>query len=370
MYIIYIKMIENKTVFTDSDRTLLDEIDNELTSILVKVDKSCRKLNEYPWSPELQKAYLIHRYWKLKKSAAGTERNYDETYQWIQTIVGSEALVQENGETVSTKIRQARNKLQEIRRTAHQKQKAFLNELVAAAKHTKNKNQQKLILGLKQAEENRRCFAMVRQILKPRTSGITHLLVPKPNEPDEWDSVNDRATMEMLLLQRSQQHFKQADVTPYTKDPLRKLLQPDGLTPFGQQIYDGEGPDPALPISAGARLLLTHQHNKLPTLRTTEHALAFEPLMKGFKKWPERTATSPSGRHLGVYKTLLKDQHHEKQGEPITTKGIDIMMDIYRILVLTLKHTHATALDNRLEFISGKGPRQTVHRSATNTTHS
>jgi len=107
---------------------------------------------------------------------------------------------------------------------------------------------------------------MVRQILKPRTSGITHLLVPKPNEPDEWDSVNDRATMEMLLLQHSQQHFKQADGTPYTKDPLWNLLKPDGLTPFGQQIYEGVAPDPALTISTGARLLLTHQCNKLPTL--------------------------------------------------------------------------------------------------------
>jgi len=51
-------------------------------------------------------------------------------------------------------------------------------------------------------------------------------------------------------------------------------------------------------------------------------------------------ATSPSGRHLGVYKSLLKDNHHEKQGEPITTKGIDIMMEIYQLLALAVKHTH------------------------------
>jgi len=93
--------------------------------------------------------------------------------------------------------------------------------------------------------------------------------------------------MEMLLLQCSQNHFKQADGTPYTAEPLRSLLRPDGLTPFGQQIFDREPIDPDLPINAGMRLLLKHQYNKIPKLQSTKHALAFEPLMKGFQKWPE-----------------------------------------------------------------------------------
>jgi len=62
--------------------------------------------------------------------------------------------------------------------------------------------------------------------------------------------------------------------------------------------------------------------------------------MKGFRKWPKQTATSPSVQHLGVYKSLLKDQHCEKQGEPIMTKGIDIMIEIYWLLALAIKHTH------------------------------
>jgi len=48
----------------------------------------------------------------------------------------------------------------------------------------------------------------------------------------------------------------------------------------------------------------------------------------------------PLGRHLGIYKTLIKDQHHEQPGEPMTTKGIDIMQDIHWLIVLALKHTH------------------------------
>jgi len=334
-----IRTLENKDKFTSEDHTLMDEIDRALTYILVKADKKCRKLNQYPWSPALHKAYLIHRYWKLKQSAVGTERNYDETYQRIRAVVGDEALVQGPNENLNIKIRQARNTLRMIRRDAINKRKQFLIDLGAAAKNSKNKDQQKLILGLKQAEENRRCFAMVRQILKPKTGGLTHLLHRNPDN-DQLETINDRATMEMLLLQRSQEHFKQAHGTPYMVEPLCSLLGTDGLTPFGQQILNREPIDPDLPITEGARLLLENQYNKIPKLRNTEHALEFEPLMKGLKKWPERMATSPSGRHLGVYKSLLKDQHHEKQGEPITTKGVDIMMEIYRLLTLAVKHTH------------------------------
>jgi len=75
-----------------------------------------------------------------------------------------------------------------------------LNDLGAAAKNSKNKDQQKLIIGLKQAEENCQCFAMVRQILKPKTGGLTHLLHCNP-ENDQLETINDQATMEMLLLQ-------------------------------------------------------------------------------------------------------------------------------------------------------------------------
>jgi len=289
-----IPLLERKDQFTKADRMLMDDIDRALTDILVRADRKCRKLNKYPWSPALHKAYLIHRYWKLKKSAKVTERDYEETYQRIRTIVGEEALLQAPTETINVKIRQARNKLRAIRREATNKRKQFLNDLATAAKHSKNKNQQKLILGLKQAEENRRCFAMVRQILKPRTGGLTHILT-RNDTNDQWETINDRATMEMLLIQCSQTHFKQADGTPYTTEPLSRLLRPDGLTQFGQQIYDREPIDPEIPLNAGTRLLLEHQYNKIPKLRSTEHALEFEPLMKGFKKWPERTATSPSG---------------------------------------------------------------------------
>jgi len=53
-------------------------------------------------------------------------------------------------------------------------------------------------------------------------------------------------------------------------------------------------------------LLLEHQSSKLLPGEDPTQPLEFDKLMRGFRKWKEQMATSPSGRHLGIYKSLLK----------------------------------------------------------------
>jgi len=64
--------------------------------------------------------------------------------------------------------------------------------------------------------------------------------------------------------------------------------------------------------------------------------------MVGFKKWPERTATSPSGWHLGIYKSMLKDLQtkDDKKENPPKLCGIQVMHSIFAMLQLVVKHTH------------------------------
>jgi len=113
----------------------------------------------------------------------------------------------------------------------------FLNSLLQAAKRTKNKQCQKLILGLKQAKDNHRCFRVVKNFLKPMNGGVTHVLVPNPMDPNVWDTVHNIPQMEQHLLNQSQKHFSQAHGTPYTIDPLTTLVQNDGLSNFGERIF-------------------------------------------------------------------------------------------------------------------------------------
>jgi len=195
-------------------------------------------------------------------------------------------------------------------------------------------------MGLKHVEENRRCFQAVKIFIKPTNGGLTHVIIPSTTTQDQWETITDVTRMEHLLLQQSRTHFSQAHGTPYTVPPLTDVLKPNGLSSFGDRILAGEPIPQELPIADDTRLLLQHQHSLLPPTVPTNKPLEFEALMAGFKKWPERTTTSPSGHHLGVYKSLLKDRHTEKPGEVPQPKGIDIMHDIFRLLELSIKHTH------------------------------
>jgi len=166
------------------------------------------------------------------------------------------------------------------------------------------------------------------------------VLIPSENQDQEWQTITDVDTMERQLLQQGKQHFQKAEGTPYTQEPLRTLLRNDGIMEFGDQIHHGEPIDSALQINPPTRILLEHQQNGIPNLLDRTHPMPFEAVIQCFKKWPEKTATSPSRRHLGIYKTLQKDQHHKQPSEPITTKGINLMQDIHWLLVLALQDTH------------------------------
>jgi len=117
----------------------------------------------------------------------------------------------------------------------------------------------------------------------------------------------DVATMEDHLLEHGRKHFQQAHGTPFTQPPLSQLLDFSSITPFGDLIFNGQPIPDEIDLSPATRLLLTHQCRLLPSDANFTHPLKYDTLMDRFCKWPEWTTTSPSGRHLGIYKSLLKD---------------------------------------------------------------
>jgi len=229
-----------------------------------------------------------------------------------------------------------------VRKKAQTKRQEFLNTLVVAAKAMKDKARKQLIMGLKHAKETRKCFALVWKILQPSTpGGLTHLIIPDP-VTDTPQIIQDTMIMENHLFKHSKEHVSQAHGTPYTVPPLSDLLAFDGMTPFGNAVFRGEPIPLDLPLAAATRLLLQHQCTLLLPTETPEHPFEFDLLMKGFRKWPEKTTTSPSGHHLGIYKSLLKDTPPPNPPPDYIprTYGIDIMHDVYHIMKLALKHTH------------------------------
>ncbi len=71
-----IHQLLTKEHFSPNNHKDLEQIDAELTQLLVSADQQCKKPGTHPWSLELHKAYIIHHYWTLKLSSKCTGRQY------------------------------------------------------------------------------------------------------------------------------------------------------------------------------------------------------------------------------------------------------------------------------------------------------
>jgi len=58
----------SKDTLGETDILELERIDTTLTQILVKANQRCHPLSAVPWSPALQQAYLLHRYWIVTRT--------------------------------------------------------------------------------------------------------------------------------------------------------------------------------------------------------------------------------------------------------------------------------------------------------------
>jgi len=97
--------------------------------------------------------------------------------------------------------------------------------------------------------------------------------------------------------------------------------------------------------------ILANLKSKMPPPATVQHKLDYDKLLEGIQKWPECTTTSPSGRHLGIYKSLgkhvlKKDKNTNNDNESDSTvevgirQGRDILYAIFNIMLLAICHEY------------------------------
>jgi len=340
--------LANQPSLSPTDIEELELIDRQLTKILLRADHLCRPLCTAPWSPTVQTAYLAHRYWALQLTAKRTERNLDTALQKIAQRLDPQFTVKDPNRSLSSHLRQAQKRLKKARHNAADLRKhhleALLNQAIAANHQKKSKALKYLI----RAERNRQCYARFRQHTKPKSAGgLASVIVTKQDGTKH--PLLERNELEDTLLEYSSAHFARADGSPFTKDPLDRLLQYDGLTSFGDRVMDGRELGTLHHFDEPTTAILQNLRRKIPHDQPTA-TLDYDQLLTGIKKWPERTTTSPSGRHLGIYKTLGKHLVRKKQSNELEPsadnetgplkQGRDILYLVFDIMALALKHAY------------------------------
>jgi len=97
----------DQAILTPTDLSEIDAIDDMLTKILTRSDKQCRPLSSTPWSPALQKAYLIHCYWSLTFTAKKTERDLSSSLKSIASRLPPNTLNTDPAISLTAKLRKA-----------------------------------------------------------------------------------------------------------------------------------------------------------------------------------------------------------------------------------------------------------------------
>jgi len=319
---------------------------------LVKTDQRCHPLSTVPWSPALQQAYLLHRYWIVTRTAKRLEVDFSEILKTLEAWISPNLINKDPDIPLSKKLRHAQKALRKAKREAeHLRQKhleLLLNQAVAANQHKKSQALKYLI----RAERNRQCYARFRHNTKPKSSGSLAFVTVKDANGVQQPLL-EQDEIEDTLLEYSRTQFAKAEGSPFTQAPLNHLLQYDGLTAFGESVFKGWDLLTHHQFDEPTRAILQNMHNKLPTTNHPPQLLDYELLMNGIKKWPERTTMSPSGRHLGIYKTLQKHVRRKKSDNPNQQKmmdneeplgalkqGRDVLFLIFDIMSLAIKHTY------------------------------
>jgi len=292
----------------------LENIDLLLTQILTTEDHRCAPQNSAPWSPALNQAYLRHRLCTITLSAKRTKRDLKEI---ITSIRKKLILTPDDDEaqhrSISANLRRAQKDLCKAKHEAAELQKKHLEAVLNDARAANQRKKSKALTHLIRAEQNRRCYAAFRQHTKPRSpGGLAYLKTTNPTD-QSTTMILDPDEMNETLLDYSCEHFTKAQGSPFTIEPLNHLLNYDGITPFGNQVLRGRADLSNLNIDEATRAIMQHLRTKQPLDSNRDHPLLYDELQKGIKKWPEMTTTSPSGRHLGIYKSL---QRHVKEKSP------------------------------------------------------
>lgn len=137
-----------------------------------------------------------------------------------------------------------------------------------------------------------------------------------PKECSSWKTVTKPEDVEYYLQLRNRCHFGQAQGTPFTVPPLVDSINWSANSTTCEQVLAGTctttlSDDP----HCSALLNACRATSELDLLPDKITLLEF----KGkIKSWKESTSTSPSGRHLGRYKSLYAQgpYHYDPDGDP------------------------------------------------------
>ena len=300
-----IKAAESNSHSTPDLQQLLNEIDCDITRAMLQAERRVKKAEKPPWSPALKQASLSVKYYKLLRQQHLHKTDLSTAIQHTLQQMELQPQTPTSPQEYQTLLRKAQKTLKSIRRTAQEHRTRHLEILLQRYALLDEKKMQKTVKRIIQAEATKRCYRKLRWITKPNKPGVT--FVERTNSDGSTETLYDRSSVESAILQRNQRHFNQCAGTPFTVGRLRQI-EWAADTPLAEQILNGTIKPNT--ISDDLRIQQILQTCTQIGDVISDH-ISVHDLQQLFKKWRETTTTSPSGRHLGIYKAIFVESQKD-----------------------------------------------------------
>ena len=331
-----------------------EALDRDITAACIAAERRTGSHDRAPWSPKLHQAHLRVLFWRI--TVRQLLRNNDPS----TAVAHIRSQLQHPSPPIvydlhraNLHIKLASKELHQIRTAAATHRQQHLEERAAIAAATQNADSATIIKRIIQAENTKAAYRILRKYLHSEAKGnIGEIEIQ--NEDGTTTLIEEPVDIFRRILQRDQIHFRQAEGTPFTTQPLQQFLGIAGETPAAQEF-----------LRTG-NLTLDFQHATLPeTITLLRHMKSFpvriphvnttitaEDYRKFFRKWKETTSTSDK-RHLGHWKALVSDLPAD---DPNYKKAQQIIQTIVTQLNLSAKHGYAWKRWRRI--ISAKIPKR------------
>eukprot|EP00978_Attheya_sp_CCMP212_P000099 scaffold186_cov32-Attheya_sp.AAC.2 len=331
---------DDPTQLTQTEEDELNRLNQAVSDSLILSEKSLPTIPTYWWSETLHIRHQLVKYWTLKLSATRIASNVQDTLTKLEIELADTDLIQGDPErSISGQIRKAYKLRREARNNSFKLRQDFLEKL-AEEEATRNDNstKEKILRSMRRSEAQRRMYKILNQYLKPDDrAGITQIDIPveSPDGNEKFKRITIKEEMNEALLPHFRKHFRQAEPTPFNQEPLKSLIGYTAETEFCDKFCQGTADIDGLDVDDDVKIFL---HTLAPgpdDPPKVSATLTRAQLMNGFKIWPERTSTSPEGRHLGLYKSWIfkKKEAQPKEDMPKNT-FFDIILRLIQIAML------------------------------------
>ena len=117
-------------------------------------------------------------------------------------------------------------------------------------------------------------------------------------------TIDTKQELKTAIINCNQQHFAQAQGTPFTQPPLFFINSTSGFNVY-RNAKDNKNslPDDAFVETNTVLDILEEGSNSAQT--SWSLMLPFDEFISGILHWHKTTSTSPSSCHLGIYKALV-----------------------------------------------------------------